>query len=80
MAKMPFSSLILRNTISTNPLARLLLIACWRCIVFLILWDMERKRSNESGQTQAYCSDGWRHVAAPGVGGRLLPVPLHFAA
>jgi len=45
MAKMPFSSLILRNTISTNPLARLLLIACWRCIVFLILWDMERKRS-----------------------------------
>jgi hypothetical protein len=32
-----FSLLIISRTISTNPLARLLLIYCWRSIVFLII-------------------------------------------
>lgn len=42
---MPFGSPMLLKTISTNPLARLLQIAFWRCIAFLISWDTERKRT-----------------------------------
>jgi hypothetical protein len=36
-AKTLFSLLIIPKTICANPLARLLLIDCWRCIVFLII-------------------------------------------
>ena len=35
--------LIIPRTISTNPLARLFSIDCWRSIVFLIIWNLERK-------------------------------------
>jgi hypothetical protein len=31
------------KTIGTNPLSRMLLIDCWRSIVFLIIWDLVRK-------------------------------------
>ena len=36
-AKTLFSLLIIQKTISASPLARLQLIDCWRCIVFLFI-------------------------------------------
>jgi hypothetical protein len=49
-----FSLLIIPMTIGTDPLARLLLIYCWRCIVFLIIYDLERKGREYQAQECFY--------------------------
>ncbi len=61
--------LIIPRTISTNPLARLLLIVCWRCIAFLILRDMERKgRVFDVERDIIIMSCGFMHIKKRGDG------------